>query len=106
MKVNIKPLTVNQCWRGRRFKTDKYEAYELIVKNLLPNIELPKGHLHLDIVFGVSSKLADIDNPLKPFIDILQKKYLFNDRDIFKLTVEKEFVNKGKEFIDFEIKEL
>jgi Holliday junction resolvase RusA-like endonuclease len=106
MKINIKPLTVNQCWRGRRFKTAKYEAYEIIVKSKLQNMEIPKGHLHLDVVFGVSSKLADIDNPLKPFIDILQKKYGFNDRDIFKLTVEKEFVNKGKEFIDFEIKEL
>ena len=106
MKVKLKPLTVNQCWRGRRFKTAKYEAYEVILLLLLPKKKIPKGNLHLDIVFGVSSKLSDIDNPLKPFIDILQKKYGFNDRDIFKLTVEKEFVNKGKEFIDFEIKEL
>jgi hypothetical protein len=41
--------------------------------------------------------------PVKPFQDILQKRYNFDDRDIFKATVEKEIVKKGAEFIDFKI---
>lgn len=57
----------------------------------------------LNIVFGFSSPLADIDNGLKPFIDILQKKYEFNDKDIVELNVKKEKTVKGKEFILFEI---
>ena len=28
MIVNIKPLSVNQAWAGRRFKTPKYKAFE------------------------------------------------------------------------------
>lgn len=107
MKVNIKALSVNKCWQGKRFKTPGYKSYESILLLLLPSsFKVPKGKLHLNVVFGLSSKLNDIDNGLKPFIDILQKKYSFNDRDIYKLTVEKEIVPKGKEFIEFEIKEL
>jgi Holliday junction resolvase RusA-like endonuclease len=106
MKINIKPLSVNQCWQGKRFKTPKYKQYEIELLLLLKsNLNIPKGRLSLLITFGLSSKLNDIDNGLKPFIDILQKKYGFNDRDIYKLEVEKVIVPKGKEFIEFEIKE-
>lgn len=106
MKINIKPLSVNQCWQGKRFKTPKYKQYEFELLLLLKsNLNIPKGRLRLLITFGLSSKLNDIDNGLKPFIDILQKKYGFNDRDIYKLEVEKVIVPKGKEFIEFQIKE-
>lgn len=67
---------------------------------------VPEGKIELNILVGLSSKNADIDNVLKPFIDILQKKYLFNDKNIFKLAIEKEIVKKGEEFIDFKITSL
>jgi len=107
MRVNIKALSVNKCWQGKRFKTPDYKKYEKILMLILPpHFIIPKGQFHLDVIFGLSSKLNDIDNGLKPFIDILQKKYGFNDRNIYKLTVEKIIVKKGAEFIDFKIKEL
>ena len=103
MKVDIKPLSVNECFQGRRFKTPKYKSYEKHLLLLLKPLEVPKGQLKLNITFGLSSKLSDIDNPLKAFIDILQKKYLFNDRDIFELNIKKDLVPKGYEYIDFKI---
>ena len=106
MKINIKPLSINQCFQGRRFKTDKYKQYEKELMLLLPILNVPNGLLEVVITFGLSSKLNDIDNGLKPFIDILQKKYLFNDRDIYKLVVEKKIVPKGTEFIECEINKL
>tara|TARA_R110001599_G_C11835192_1_gene618785 strand:- start:51 stop:374 length:324 start_codon:yes stop_codon:yes gene_type:complete len=106
MKVNIKPLSINQCFQGRRFKTPKYKQYEKELMLLLPALSVPDGLLEVVITFGLSSKLNDIDNGLKPFIDILQKKYLFNDRDIYKLIVEKKIVPKGAEFIECEINKL
>ena len=107
MKVFIKALSVNQCWRGRRFKTDKYKKYELELLMLLnPILNIPEGSLCLSVKFGLSSKLNDIDNGLKPFIDILQLKYGFNDRDIYKLEVEKIIVPKGNEFVEFKITSL
>jgi len=104
VKVLIKPLSVNQCWAGRRFKTPKYKAYEKNLLALLPKkCKIPKGELILIAFCGYSSKLADIDNFLKPFIDILQKKYGFNDSRIFKLVIEKEIVKKGDEYLEFKI---
>jgi len=107
MKIEIKPLSVNQCWAGRRFKTPKYKNFEKEVLLLLPNnYKVPLGALKITLKWGFSSKLADWDNPIKPFQDILQQKYNFNDSRIVKATVEKEIVKKGKEYIEFNITKL
>ena len=105
--LDVKPLSVNQCWQGIRYKTKAYKQYEKALLHLLPNWELKyKGNLKVTIVFGFSNKTSDIDNPLKPILDILQKKYGFNDRDVYDLRVVKEVVKKGKEFIDITINSL
>ena len=106
MIVKINPLSVNKCWQGKRYKTLYYKRYEKELLLLLPSLKVPKTELFIYIKFGFSSKLKDIDNPLKPFLDILQLKYNFNDKDIYKLSVEKEIVKKGDEYIYFEIKSI
>lgn len=103
MRVNIKPLTVNQAWQGKRFKTPKYKAYERELLLLLPRIKIPDGAIELHVKFGLSSKLADIDNPVKCFVDCLQKKYGFNDRNIYKMSLEKIDVKKGDEYVEFDV---
>lgn len=103
MIINIKPLSVNQCWQGRRFKTPTYKKYEKELLLLLPKLTIPEGKLEIIITFGFSSKASDWDNPIKPFQDILQKRYKFNDSRVYKATVKKEIVKKGKEFIEFTI---
>ena len=103
--VKIKPLSVNDAWKGRRFKTPAYESYEWELFSKLKPLELPRGKLSLYITFYLSNKLSDIDNPLKPFLDILQKKYKFNDRDIYEMRIVKKIVKKGEEGIYFDIKE-
>jgi Holliday junction resolvase RusA-like endonuclease len=102
VKLNIKPLSVNEAWQGSRFKTKAYLRYEKTLLLMLPKKELKNVH-KLFIEFGFSSKLADIDNPVKLILDILQKKYGFNDRDIFELNVKKSIVEKSKEFIKIKI---
>jgi Holliday junction resolvase RusA-like endonuclease len=101
MKINIKPLSVNEAWQGRRFKTKKYKKYECDLIGLLPDLEIPDGELFIDITWGFSNKRSDIDNPAKMFIDCLQKKYQFNDSRIFKLTMTKKITKKGNEFVSF-----
>jgi len=104
MIVHIKPLSVNQCWQGKRFKTPKYKSYEKELLYRLSAMDIPEGKLKVSLVFGLSSKLADIDNPVKAFIDVLQKKYDFNDRDIYEMELKKIDVKKGKEFIEYDIR--
>ncbi len=103
-KIKVKPLSINKCFQGRRFKTPAYTAYEREVWYLLPKIKPPEGVLAVYLEFGFSSTQADIDNPIKNILDILQKKYQFNDRQIASLHVIKKLVKKKKEYIIFEIK--
>ena len=107
IKIDIKPLSVNQAWMGRKFKTKLYKDYEIELTLKLPKLKIDsESKLELNIIVGYSNKGSDIDNFLKPFIDILQKKYLFNDKNIYSLNIIKEIVSKGNEFIEFEIKEI
>lgn len=99
--INIKPLSVNQCWQGRRFKTPKYNSYEKELLCLLPPLTIPEGKLKLDIVVAFSNRGSDIDNVVKPLLDILQKKYAFNDSRVYEITILKTIVKKGTESISF-----
>lgn len=100
-------MSVNKAWQGRRFKTKEYKEYEKMMLLILPNKSLEyKGNLKISIIFGFSNSTSDIDNPLKLVLDILQKKYKFNDRCVYELNVKKEVVKKKKEFIDIKITEL
>jgi Holliday junction resolvase RusA-like endonuclease len=102
VNLNVKALSINECFQGKRFKTKAYLSYEKVLLLMLPKRDL-KDVQKVSIEFGFSSKLADIDNPVKPILDILQKKYGFNDRDIFELNIKKVVVKKGEEFIKISI---
>lgn len=103
-KLEIKPLSVNDAWKGRRFKTSAYKKYEKDVFLMLPKLSIPDGDLDINLEFGFSNNCADWDNPIKPFVDILQKKYGFNDNRIMSAKVTKKVVEKGREYIEFEVK--
>lgn len=102
--INIKPLSTNRLFQGRRFRTRAYDVYKVDVLYLLgawmPTI-YPKMTLHMRV--GLSSKNADLDNTLKAFQDILQAKYKFNDSHIYRINAEKTDVAKGSEFIEVEL---
>ncbi len=106
MKINIKPLSVNRAWQGKRYKTQEYKEYERELMLRLPSqskLKNTKEKLRIEIVVGYSNKASDIDNFLKPFLDILQKKYEFDDKNIYELSIIKDVVKKGNEYIDFGI---
>jgi len=102
-KVDIKPLSVNECWQGRRFKTPKYKKYESDMLLMLPALLVPPKPYRIVFEFGLSNHANDIDNSVKPFMDILQKRYLFNDRDVMEMLLKKVKVEKGKEYIYFKV---
>lgn len=103
--IKIKPLSVNEAWKGRRYKTDKYKNYETKLLCMLPPTMLIPDEIEINIEFGFSNILSDIDNPVKCFVDVLQKKYGFNDSQIWKMNLDKTKVIKGNDYIKFEIKD-
>ncbi len=103
MRLSIKPLSVNDAWKGRRFRSDKYKKYQLDIAILLRKMVIPSGPLEIRITWGLSNLGGDWDNPIKPFQDCLSNKYGFNDNRIMRGVVDKVKVPKGQEFIAFEI---
>jgi hypothetical protein len=103
-KIEIKPLSINKAWKGRRFKTKEHVNYCKRIELLLPNdiFVPPKIDLFVEYEFGIS-KAFDIDNPKKIFQDLLSKKYNFNDNRIMKEFTTKVVVKKGNEYIKFRI---
>ena len=74
---------------------------------ILPKLKAKfKGDLKVTICYGFSNKLSDIDNPTKLVLDILCKKYGFDDRQIFELNQTKQIVKKGNDFISIDIEEI
>lgn len=98
--VRCKPLSQNKTTLGRKVKSPEYRDYERNLISLLPPMVIPDGPLVLKLLVTYSSAASDIDNALKPFIDVLQKRYDFNDNRIYELRVRKR-VCKGKEGIKF-----
>lgn len=102
--MNIKALSINECFQGRRFRTAKYLLYSRKIIDELPDSsEIPEGKLEAYYVFGVSNSASDTDNMVKPLQDLLQKKYGFNDKQIYRFTAQKIIVKKGNEFIGWDI---
>lgn len=106
LRKNIKPLSVNDCWQGRRFKTNEYKVFELQLLHTLPAQKLPPPPYSIYFEFGFSSVASDWDNPIKPLQDILQKKYKFNDKEIYRAEVVKKIVKKGDEYFCVKIETL
>lgn len=102
-RIQIKPLSVNECWKGKRFKTDAYKDYEKDLLRLLQPMELPATPYKIYFEFGFSNSASDWDNPVKPLQDILQKRYGFNDKDIQEAHVVKRKVKQGSEYLEFRI---
>ena len=95
----IKPLSINEAWQGRRFKTKEYIKYQRDLLMILPQIKVIPKKISLYFEFGFSNISADIDNPVKLILDIMQKKYKFNDADVWELRIKKAKVKKGFEYI-------
>ena len=103
-KLNEKPLSINEAWQGKRFKTSTYKSYEETILLTMPKAKIDvEQMLRIEFFFGFSNKASDLDNPVKLLLDIAQKKYGFNDKNVFELNVRKCIVKKGEEFIQMGI---
>ena len=106
-KINVKALSVNSCYQGRRYKNNNHKVYVQNVLSQLPkDYKVNQAPYKLTLEFGLSSKLQDLDNCIKVFQDCLVKMYDFDDRDIYELQASKVIVKKGCEFIKFDIQSL
>ena len=108
--LEVKPLSANRAYSfnkrsGRRYKTELYQKYEAMLLSLLPDHIDIYDKMCFNVAFGVSNSRFDTDNGIKPLLDVLQKKYWFNDNSVYKIIAEKFIEEKGNEYIVFSFNE-
>ena len=107
VKILIKPLSVNEAYKGRKFATVKLTWYKQSLNRLLPDhYELPKPPYFIHFTFGFSSTASDWDNCIKTTQDAIATKYNFNEKLIRGGLVDVEIVKKGHGFFTFKIENL
>lgn len=102
-RINLKPISVNEAYRGRRFATPKLKQFKHDLAMMLPYLKVPAGRISVVYQFGVSSKQSDGDNLIKAFQDSVAERYGFNDKMIYEWHIKKVDVTKGNEYIEFSI---
>lgn len=99
--LKVSPLSVNQAWRGRRFKTQEYKLFEVDVCNVLPlNKDKPlEGELIVEYIYHIHNYgNTDTGNLEKTLSDMLVKrKYIKDDRYIKRLIQQKERASSVQE---------
>jgi len=89
--IPLKPLSVNQAWQGRRFKTNTYKKWAQDVSNFIPRNKCVTGRVEVTVeVFIKNEKMSDVDNVLKTLFDTLSGSVFEDDRMIYALHVYKE----------------
>lgn len=91
IEIQVKALSVNRLFKGRRFKTQEYKDYEEFLLYSLPKKPMIKGMVNIHYKFFLKNhKITDCSNLVKALEDILVKKgYIVDDRFVYKFTVEK-----------------
>ena len=107
--IPYKPMSVNLAWQGRRYRTPLYTKFALDVFRLIRRIRPPKpapdASLFAHYVWGFSNSQSDVDNPVKPFQDVLFDtwKMKAKDHQVQFMIIEKATAKKGQEYIGFHV---
>jgi len=112
MHCNVKPLSINAAYTLKRKKSAKYRkfeddmALELFGYEVPPHRDIKNMRFKLEIHWGFATSLSDVDNPIKTLLDVLQRWFKFDDKQIMNISASKTVVGKGQEYIDFTLTEI
>ena len=92
IRVDIKPLSSNMAWQGRRFSTKAKTQFENAMRLLLPSTKVC-GRPHYRVAYDfhlVNFARTDVDNLIKTTQDCLVKRGIISDdRMIVSLAARK-----------------
>ena len=105
-ELPLKAVSVNEAYKGRRFKTEKHKLFRDKVDILLRTFDLPelapKKEFFLVYTFYTSTN-SDVDNLIKITQDAICTCIGVDDRYLGGLYARKVKVKKGQERIKFDI---
>ena len=103
-EINLQPLSQNQAWAGKRYKTANYKEYEKNLINHFRLLDLPRiepGEKFCVYYEWSITNRVDNSNCVKLFEDILCKYLQVNDRDVLAFYSRKNVVKKADSSIKF-----
>ena len=103
----LKPISVNEAFQGRRFKTKECKHWERCFWQMLPQKGKVMGKVQVVYRFFLKNHASlDFDNLIKIMQDMMVKKgYIEDDRKIYRALIEK-IPCKAYDKIEIEIKEM
>lgn len=103
ISIPLRPMSVNYAWRGRKFKTPKYAEFEQDCFRFIKGVKT-NGEVEVHFKFYLKKyKINDLDNFLKPLLDILVKCEMIDD-DRFVMRIVAEKIKSTEDRIDIIIK--
>ena len=89
--LDLKPLSVNDAYRGRRFDTAQKRQYDMKLRLMLPMVVVPGPYYAIHYrFFLVNFSRTDQQNLLKCLTDgIVKRGIIVDDRRIIKEIIEK-----------------
>ena len=104
IELPIKPLSVNEAFQGRRFKTKKAKAYDTLLTAILPRRREPGPFYAISYRFElVNCWRTDYDNLIKILQDcIVRQGIISDDRKIVRAVIEKYPAKKDEIMVEIE----
>lgn len=91
VNLDIKPLSVNRAWQGRKYKTKEYNAWRREIEILMPRKEMIQGDVSVTVIYSlVRHRRTDLDNLFKTLFDsIVNRGYIEDDTRIVEIHAKK-----------------
>ena len=105
--IPIKPFSTNKMYWFNKKRTDEYNEYHSELDSNMyfcKEIDInKKSKFELYVLFLVKKKSdTDLDNMLKPFIDYLQERLWFNDKNITIIHTRKIILEENEDTKDID----
>ena len=91
--LSLKPLSLNHCYRGRRFDTPEKKRYDRALQLLIPRVRSKIKGPYYRVIFRFFLKrwlAGDLDNLCKVLLDnIVDAGIISNDRRVVEIMLQK-----------------
>lgn len=89
--IPLKPISVNDAYRGRRYKTKQLAQFKRQAALLCSSLPYTGGDIQIEYIFYLKYPLrSDTDNYIKAMSDVLvEKGVIDDDRYVWRYVAEK-----------------
>lgn len=104
INLAIRPMSINEAFQGRRFKTRAAKQYDAALALMLPNKKEPGPYYAVTYIFRIKNCwLRDYDNCIKQLQDcIVRRGIISDDRKIVRAVIEKYPAKKDEIMVEIE----